>query len=148
MAAGSQWEQVDLPLLEQVAELEGDDNSRVENQEVLTDVLGPDWDEARIAASISRLVQADYLAAIDASTLAGPHWMRIGLTERGRRAVGLWPGDDAASALLAVLDERIETADSPAERERWRKLRDGAATVGKDVLSGVIVEAVKRGLVF
>lgn len=147
MAAGSQWERRDLPLLEKVAELEGDDDSLVASHGVLADALGADWDEAHVTASLRRLVQADYLAATDISTFAGPYWMSIGLTERGRRAVGLWPSDDVATALLAVLDERIATADDAEEQARWRKLRDGAATVGQGVLTGVLIETVKRGLV-
>jgi hypothetical protein len=87
------------------------------------------------------------LTAIDAASMADEAWLSIRLDERGRRAAGLWPaGDQVARELLSVLDERIADAGDDEERGRWRKLRDSAAAVGQGVLSGVLVETVKRGV--
>ena len=36
-----------------------------------------------------------------------------GLTERGRRAVGLWPNDDTANALVDALQRAAEATDDP-----------------------------------
>lgn len=147
LTAATQWRRLDLPLLEQVATLEGCAGAKVENQAVLAATLGPDWTEQMVAAAVGRLVTADYLVAIDASTMADDDWLQIGLAERGRRAVGVWPGGEVAMTLLSVLDERISAAEDEEERARWRKVRDGAAAVGQGVLAGVLVETVKRNLV-
>lgn len=147
VVAGRQWERLDVPLLEKVAELEGDVGVAVENHVVLATAMGDEWSEAMVLAVVRRLVEARYLTAIDAGSMADEAWLNIRLGERGRRAAGLWPaGDQVAHELLSILDERIADARDDEERGRWRQLRDCAAAVGQGVLSGVLVEAAKRGM--
>ena len=53
--------------------------------------------------------------------------VNIGLREKGRRAVGQWPPDDAFDALIARLDARIlSTADDDA-RSRLKRFPRRAA---------------------
>jgi hypothetical protein len=50
--AESQWERLDVPLLEKVGELEGDVGAAVENHMVLVEALGEGWSEAMVLAAI------------------------------------------------------------------------------------------------
>jgi hypothetical protein len=144
----TQWERVDRPVLEKVAELGGDDEDPIRNTHVLTEALGDDFDQRRVARSVGRLVDGRYLDASDACSSDSDEWLAIRLAEKGRRFVGMWPSDDAARALLELLDERIAQEDDPDERTRLQGLREAAKNVGQGVLSGVLVEAFKRGLMF
>lgn len=145
-AVGSQWERIDLPVLERVGDLEGDRGTPVKNVDELAKALGDGWDEAVVLASVGRLVRSGHLDAIDASSHSGDDWLRLRLSERGRRAAGLWPSNELADTLLAILDDRIADADDEEERSRWRQLRDSAGAVGQNVLGGILVEAAKRGM--
>jgi hypothetical protein len=142
----SQWERIDRPVPEAVGAAEGDVGAAVGNVDALTVSLGDEFSSEVVLASVSRLVRAGYLNAIDAHSAGGDYWLEIQLAERGRRAIGSWPSNELGAALLAVLDERIAEAEGPEERSRWLRLRDGAAGVGQGVLGGVLVEAAKRGL--
>ena len=141
-----QWDRIDLPLLEALAEHEGDTGRAYKSEDELRAALGEDWDQRVVSAGLTRLVDARYITAIDASSMAGSYWLRPELTERGRRTVGLWPQDDLGAVLIRILDERIATAETPEERSQWRKLRDSAANVGENIMAEVVVEAAKYGL--
>lgn len=62
---------------------------------------------------------------------------------KGRRQVKQWPSDDPASELLAALQARLDATEDPIERGRLEQLRDAASTVGKGVLTGLILSVVK-----
>ena len=144
----TQWERIDVPVLTAIAQHEGDTDRAFKNQDELQEALGEDWEEQVVTAALTRLVNANYLTAIDSSSMGGDYWIRPKLAERGRRTVGLWPQDDLGAALIRILDERIAEAATPEERSRWRKLRDSAANVGEGVVAGVVVEAAKFGLMY
>lgn len=53
-----------------------------------------------------------------------------GITERGRREVGLWPSPEVGyERLLAKLDELIE-ASTPEERTKLQRVRDTVVSSG------------------
>ena len=61
----------------------------------------------------------------------------IRLLERGRRAVGQWPPEDHFDAFLEVLNEKIDEAETSAERSKLECVREAALGVGRDVLASV-----------
>lgn len=71
-----------------------------------------------------------------------------GLTERGRRAAGLWPaeGADRTQALVEAIRAAAEQADTEDERSRLRKAADALAGAAGRVTEGAIA-AVVAGVV-
>lgn len=67
------------------------------------------------------------------------------LTERGARAVGLWPSDDPYELLVALLDRQIAAEDSDDERTRLQRLRATVRDVGKGTVTALLVELIKAG---
>jgi hypothetical protein len=45
-----------------------------------------------------------------------------------------------------LIDERIEAAPTEEERSKWKRLRDGIADVGRDVLVGVLTTTVNSAV--
>lgn len=88
-----------------------------------------------VKASVRDLLEAypAYITASDASDVTEWDVMGIRLTERGRRAVGQWPGGDAYDSLLEVLDSHIEAETEPDQRAALEKFRDGALQVTREV---------------
>jgi hypothetical protein len=69
-----------------------------------------------------------------------------GITERGRRAVGLWPSEDSFEALLEGLEQAAERTDDPkkagALRRAGRYLREAPRDLVVDVVGAVIAKTV------
>jgi hypothetical protein len=62
-----------------------------------------------------------------------------GITERGRRAVGLWPSEDLAASLIAALKAAEETPSTPeSERTKLRKAVEVLGSMSKDIVTGVV----------
>jgi len=60
---------------------------------------------------------------------------------------GLHPsGDDAVSALVEALRQAADLTPDPAEKSRLRALADGALTVSRTVLGGVLVNLATKGM--
>lgn len=67
------------------------------------------------------------------------------LTERGRRATGLWPdGDTAVEQLLSALRQAEELTDDPDDKSALRKAAGQLATVSLSVIAEVIAAVVTR----
>lgn len=60
------------------------------------------------------------------------------LAERGRVAIGQWPGGDLSDQLLALLRQRLEAEKDPEKRSRIERLLGAIGDVGKDVLTSVL----------
>lgn len=69
-----------------------------------------------------------------------------GLTEKGRRASGLWPADDHTAALVAAILAAAEQVDDEHERSRLRKAADALKAGSGRVLEGA-VSAVIAGAI-
>jgi hypothetical protein len=68
-----------------------------------------------------------------------------GVTERGRRATGLWPdGDTAVEQLLSALRQAEELTDDPDEKTALRKASGQLASVSRTVVAEVIAAVVTR----
>lgn len=67
------------------------------------------------------------------------------LTERGRRAVGLWPdGEDAVQQLLDALRQAEELTDDPDDKSALRKAGGQLASVSRGVVAEVIAAVIAR----
>jgi hypothetical protein len=68
-----------------------------------------------------------------------------GVTERGRRATGLWPdGDTAVEQLLSALRQAEELTDDLDDKSALRKASGQLATVSRSVIAEVIAAVVTR----
>jgi hypothetical protein len=90
--------------------------------------------ETEVDRSVRRLRDNGYLTAnfygggdLDISTITG----------NGLTAAGAWPSPETlADRLLAAVEAGMANASTEDERSRWRKLRDGLASAGRDVVVG------------
>jgi hypothetical protein len=71
------------------------------------------------------------------------------LSEKGLQLVAGWPSttaDAAVSKLLTLVELRIAEAQTPEERTRWERVRDGFLSFGRDALVELIGAAGGAGL--
>lgn len=130
------WESRERPLLAAVARAE-ETGARADTQSLAHDT-GLTTRDASIG--LRALSEAEYVTGIDATGLDGPPFelLNVRLLERGRRAVGQWPADDLREVFVAILDDRIANSSDPEERSRLERLRDGAVSVGREVLISLL----------
>jgi hypothetical protein len=104
-------------------------------------------DDERLERALGLLYDAGY---IDGPTIDQlPYPVRIQSTEKGLRETSGWPseggGGDQIEALIRVLDEYIESDETPEEEKgRLRRARDAFVGVGRDVAVRVLTEYVSR----
>jgi hypothetical protein len=67
------------------------------------------------------------------------------LRERGRRALGRWPGDEPLRDLIAVI-ERLIASSEPEERTRLERLRAALLGLGEKVGTAVAIAWAKACL--
>lgn len=130
------WSERELVILEAIFE-------REETGEMFTSV-----DEIAEATELDLEVArrgAHDLADAGFITGAGPQMLgsgwdlaRIRLQERGRRAIGQWPSEDAYDSLVRMLQSRIAEESDPERRGRLQKLLGAVTDVGKDVDGNVL----------
>jgi len=138
------WDSRVLPVLEAVARAYSRAPSDLGvSLEGVAEELGYKTDTYNLSLVLDELVRAGYLEeTMGVEQLPGPAWCR--LREKGLQVTAGWPsasGETAFERLLAIVDERIRSADSDEERSKWERLRDGVAGVGRDVLVGVLTTA-------
>jgi hypothetical protein len=130
------WDEREVPILEAVASFESDGEEDFD-QESLAKRAGVPLDKT--IQGIRALIDGGYLSAEIAEALGGAVYIyRVRLRAEGRRVVNQWPRGDVADEFLELLDSRIATEDDNAERTRLERLRDGAAGVGREVLTSVL----------
>jgi hypothetical protein len=66
------------------------------------------------------------------------------LTERGRRAVGLWPSGESADALVEALRQAEELTDDPEERTLIRRAAGAIGSVSREIMVDVVAAVVAR----
>jgi hypothetical protein len=130
------WESQDQPILEAVraAEIAG------ERLDSLTAGAAGGLEGDAAGWAVQDLVEGDYLTGTDAHSGADAFDFYIGLrlTERGRRAVGQWPGDPV-TFFMAELDRRIAEMPEGDERTRAQRARSHLGDIAKGVLSSALV---------
>jgi hypothetical protein len=129
------WYSRDFPVLLEAARMLDAGNQIDESQVAAT--LG--IDATQVYDAIADLRQSDYLDDSAAFTMPGTRGASMAmptitrLTERGRRAVGIWPNEEqAGDQLLWILEQKVEHAGSGDEKSKWQRIRDAVAGAGRD----------------
>jgi hypothetical protein len=135
------WSKRVLPVLEAIGRLYADaDPALGVGIKRLADELGLDPDDEELGRVVYELSQTGYLnATLDGDQALTPLFFR--LEEKGLKVVAGWPTDagaDLLARLLVLIDQRIAAAESPDERSKWERLRDGVLGVGRDVAAEVL----------
>jgi hypothetical protein len=130
------WSTRDLPVLRRIAHVVVVDNEAEARPEVVAAELGIETDDA--VRSMVWLHDAGYVEALTADSMGGKYRLVTGLTERGRRVVGIWPSEDSVDALVDALDRAADEADDPEEESKLRKLATGFRNVSKKISTAVI----------
>lgn len=136
------WQTRDFPvLLRAAADL--DDGQDVDLERIQTEV-GVDEDTALRA--LTTLIHAGYLAEDPHAVLTlgdGPGAGLL-LTERGRRAVGIWPGGNATDVLVDALRQAEDATTDPEEKTLLRRAAGAVASLGQDVLADVMAAVIRQ----
>lgn len=133
------WESVALPIMRTVAEIERT-GKRPNFDQILQRL---EQDRSTVEREFRQLVHAQYLGGIDASSVAAFDMIEIHLHERGKVAVGEWPGEDALAAMIRLIEERIEDEIDPQKRSGWQRLRDALISVGTGAGGTLLAEVVR-----
>ncbi len=139
------WHQREQLLLEAIRDLEDELLGQLQNMH-LTEHTG--LGATDVALGLQALLDGDFIAGGDISSAEDPpgsaQLLGIRLRPAGRVHVRQWPGDDAAAALLEVLDDAIERTDDPEQRGALEQTRRGLKGLAGKVLTEVAVGYAKR----
>jgi hypothetical protein len=138
------WITRDLPVLRHVAHLVEVDRADEVRPEGVAEQLGIDEDDA--LHSLIALHDAAYIDGLRSDTFGGKYILATGLTERGRRAVGLWPSGESVDALVDALRQAEEATDDPEERGALRKAASAVLGVGRDVMTDVMGAVIAKSI--
>jgi len=99
-----------------------------------------------VVTELERLIEGGYVAGPLRKLMSGGDlrpWFIVSprLTDKGTRAVRIWPGTDE---LLSALTERAESESDPERKSKLRALAAAARSVGVDVLGEVLAAAAKQ----
>lgn len=138
----TRWETRDLPFLRVAAQrLDTAVPALIATQ--LADEVGLTPEECFAAARA--LVQADYLAGNLTGSQQGLNEVILtALTERGRRAVGIWPAEDSAEAFEAALLEVAARTKDPEQAGRLRRIAREVAGMTRELAIEVGAAAISR----
>jgi hypothetical protein len=97
-----------------------------------------------LLAAVDSLVPG-YLDAGSIDTDQGRYdYVVTGVTERGRRAVGLWPSGESADALVDALRQAEEATEDPEEKGILRRAAGAVGMVSRDVMVDVMAAVIAR----
>lgn len=136
------WQTRDFPVLVLAAK-ELDDGSPLDFERIAAEA---DLAESVVIRSVSALVQAGYLLRVP---FPGPRKLVLipdsyELTERGRRAVGIWPSGEGADALVEALRQAEEATTDPDEKTLIRRAAGALGSVSRDVLADVTAALIRQ----
>ncbi|MBS1878618.1 MAG: hypothetical protein JST31_03800 [Actinobacteria bacterium] len=97
----------------------------------INSMLGRDTEDRATDRALTKLRDAGFIKGYRGAE----GWSNCTLEEKGLQIVAGWPtrpGDDTYDQLLAILEQRIESASTNEEKSKWVKLRDGFASAGRD----------------
>lgn len=140
--AHDQWAGRDFPVLVTVAKLLDENfGSPLQPDDVMAESALDQQDVIRALLALA----SGYVTIQQEHTQAGgiPFVTVTGLTERGRRAAGLWPDGDAPDALVDLLQRAASTAADPDEKSRLRRAADALTGVGQGVMTDVLAALIK-----
>jgi predicted ArsR family transcriptional regulator len=138
------WEERALPILRYIAAHETDMGFISIGE--LSTALGIDGHA--LAVELERLIEAGYIPGKLQMMMTGgdpTSWFltKSRLTERGARAVSLWP---RAEQLLETIESRAEAERDPVRKKALHEILENVRQIGVPVLSEIIAAAAKRTL--
>jgi hypothetical protein len=138
------WEERALPILRYIAAHETDMGFISIGD--LSTALGIDGHA--LAVELERLIDAGYIPGKLQMMMTGgdpnPWFLtKARLTERGARAVSLWP---RAEQLVQVIEARAEAEADPVRKKALQSLLETMKEIGVPVLSEILAAAAKRTL--
>lgn len=135
------WNPRDFPVLIEAARIL-DTGETYASADDIAEALGFDVDDV-IAALVA--LAGTYLTGNPLNTLGGVSgFFATGLTERGRRAVGLWPSGEGADALVDALRQAEDLVDDPEEKSLIRRAAGAVGSVSRDVMTDVVAAVIAR----
>ena len=136
------WASQDFPVLRRVAEIVELEHAVEARPERIADDLGIGEDDA--LRSLIALHDSGYVEGLRADTMGGKYVIATGVTERGRRAVGIWPSGEGVDALVEALQQAAESTDDPEERSALRRAAAAVLGVGRDVMTDVMGAVIAK----
>lgn len=105
-------------------------------------------DAADVGRGLLALLDCGFIDGTDCSDYGTPQGQielgAIRLAPRGRVHVKQWPGDDAAGALLGVLDDLLASSGDPEEQSALKAVKGGLRGLPSRLLTEIAVGYAKR----
>lgn len=137
------WHSRDLPVLIEVAR-------RLDAGErglTASELVEPTGFDLEILLSAFTALDGPYIDGKPLDSMGGRiDYFALNLTERGRRAVGLWPSEKGGDALIELLRQAAEQSTDDEERGLLKRAANSLAGVSTSVLTDVVATAAKVGL--
>ena len=134
------WDQREQLILEAIADLEPT-HPQLNNDDLAT---ATGLDRGAVDRGLLALVEAGYVTGTNAAAEELCYLLGARLLERGLRAVGQWPAEDSAEALLELLRARVDTAATEDERTRWERVLNAAKGVSGKALQELTIAFLKH----
>ena len=139
----NRWATRDLPVLLSIAKAIDANPGQALLVEAVTDETGLERD-----AVISALIALNglYIIGESMAMFSGgiAEFITRGITERGRRAAGLWPDGDTVDSLLDALRQAEEATDDPEEKNLIRRAASAVGSISKSVMTDVLAAYVRQ----
>jgi hypothetical protein len=139
----STWATRDYPVLVAAARrLEASPGTRFRGSDLAVEARldRADVIRALVALHSGRYLLTNPMGAQEAS----PEVIVIGLTERGRRMVGLWPAGEGVQLLTEALRQAADRVSDDADRSALRTAAGLLRTVTPEVITDVMVAVMTR----
>lgn len=136
------WANRDLPVLVSVAKAVDANPGHVLRAAAVAGDTGLPSD-----AVLSSLIalQDTYIVGKPIATMGGMvDFLTSGITERGRRAAGLWPDGESVDALVDALRQAEEATDDPEEKNLIRRAAGAVGSISKSVMTDVLAAYVRQ----
>jgi hypothetical protein len=136
------WSDRDFPVLLAVARRLDGGAMPVAVSDIKSDL--EDVTDDGIIAALKGLVHG-YILGKPIDTMGGTvDFFVTDLTERGRRAAGLWPTGESADALVDALRQAEELTDDSDEKTMIRRAAGAIGSVSRDIMVDVLAAVVAR----
>lgn len=136
------WGSRDFPVLLAAARHLDEGEGPITVSELQSDL--DDVSEGEIIAALRALLHG-YILGKPIETMGGTvDFFVTDLTERGRRAVGLWPSGEAADALVEALRQAEDLTEDPEEKTMIRRAAGAVGSVSRDIMVDVVGAVVAR----
>lgn len=135
------WSTRDFPVLLETAR-QLDEGAMPAQVATIAEAL--QMDEHDVISALKALASS-YVVGRSIDTLGGTvDFFVTDLTERGRRAVGLWPSGESADALVDALRQAEDLVEDPEEKNLLRRAAGAVGSVSRDVMVDVVAAVVAR----